>query len=325
MVVDVSQPPFESPEEQTRIWGRPWGCDSDVGQLEVVLMHPPHKSSLLADPLSDGRPSDLASDQADEGWYWAPGECIARDQLAFGEMMAQWENLVEVLRSEGVEVILPRTYGGGRFICYTRDPVIAVKGGMIIGRLPGATRRGEERWAVRTIAELGAPIIRTVTGAGMMEGGSFAWLNSRTVAIGRSNCVNEEGTRQVEQVLNDQGVEVVRVDLTMHDIHLDGVFTMIGVDLALVDIARVPYRFLEQLDRLGIVSIELSDEDDEWIVNSLAIRPGVVLTPEGVSAETRQRVEAAGVQLITVPFGKMHDNGGGIRCSTAPLVRRRIE
>jgi N-dimethylarginine dimethylaminohydrolase len=321
---DIAGPPFESPDEQKRLWGRRWGCDSEVGRLRVVLMHPPAERSLRADPQSELEPADGSSDAADEGWYWAPGECIPRDLLPFARMMSQWQQLVDVLRSEGVEVMTPKRNGGGRFICYPRDPILPVKGGVVIGRLPGQTRRGEERWATTEVANLGVPIIRTVTGTGTMEGGSFAWLNHATAAVGRSNCVNEEGTQQVEQILNSQGVEVLRVDLAFTEIHLDGVFSMIDVDLALVDLARVPFTFLEALSSHGVKVIPLGGNDDRWVINCLAIRPGTIVMPDGLSGETRALIEHHGVAIITVAFDAMQENGGGIRCTTSPLARDPI-
>ena len=62
--------------------------------------------------------------------------------------------------------------------CYTRDSVIAVGGGAIVTRL-GSThppRRGTAR-STRTLARIGCPILRTISGTGVAEGGSFAWLN----------------------------------------------------------------------------------------------------------------------------------------------------
>jgi hypothetical protein len=37
-----------------------------------------------------------------------------------------------------------------------------------------------------TLAAAGMPILRTIHGSGVMEGGSFVWLNSKTAVIGRS-------------------------------------------------------------------------------------------------------------------------------------------
>jgi N-dimethylarginine dimethylaminohydrolase len=154
-----------------------------------------------------------------------------------------------------------------------------------------------------------------------MEGGSFAWLTSKTAVVGRSNCVNEEATRQVEQVLQGQGVEVLRVDLAFTEIHLDGVFSMIAPSVALVDVDRVPYSFIEAVHDRGVETIPLGPDDDRWVINSLALRPGTIVMPEGLSDPTRQEIEARGIDIVTVPFGAIHENGGGIRCSTSPLAR----
>ena len=35
----VPTPAFHDPEEQTRVWGRPWGCSNDVGKLRAVLIN----------------------------------------------------------------------------------------------------------------------------------------------------------------------------------------------------------------------------------------------------------------------------------------------
>jgi len=321
---NATEPPFESEREQVEVWGRVWGCDSEVGRLRLVLMQPPERRRLLADPLSGGRPSDLSSDADDEHWYWAPGECTPRSDLRFAAMLTEWHNLVDVLGGWDVEVATIGDAAGGRFSCYARDPVVAVKGGAVVGRLPALTRRGEQRWAAEALARLGMPVIRTVTGAGTLEGGSVAWVDSTCVAVGRSNCVNEEGTRQLEEVLGGQGVEVLRVDLPFGEIHLDGAFAMLLPDLALIDPVRLPYTFVEQLDARGIDSVPLREDDDRWIVNCLVVRPGLVVMPEGLSGETRSRLEKRGLEIVTVPFDAMHENGGGIRCSTCPLVRDPI-
>ncbi len=318
---DVDGPAFESAGEQERLWGRQWGCDSEYGHLRVVMMHPPLEASLRADPQSAQRVSDGSTDAADEGWYWRGDECIPRDAMRFGQMLSEWHRLAGLLEAEGVEVVTPEREAGGRFVCYTRDPILPVKGGVVVCRLPGQTRRGEERWAMHTAVSRGVPIVRTVTGTGTMEGGSFAWLNPTTAIVGRSVCVNEEGTQQLEQVLNGQGVELLRVDLSFSEIHLDGVFLMLGRDLALVDVNRVPFSFLSDLGERGVTVIPLSEDDDRWVINSLVLRPGTIVMPEGLSAGTRKRIEAAGIEIVTIAFDALQENGGGIRCATSPLAR----
>lgn len=313
------EPGFESREQQLKVWGREWGCDNDVGQLRLVLMHRPGPEMRVIDPAkridSIGTYGDI-----EKGWYWQSDEIPP-----LAEMQKQHDTLAQTLRDEGVEVVyLEDVPEHGIKACYTRDSAFAVKGGAIVCRMARKIRRGEEAHVTRTLANLGMPILRTLNGTALAEGGSFAWLNPKTAAIGRSICVNEEGARQIEEVLKAQGVELIRVDLAGYDIHLDISLTMIDVDLAIVNPAGLPYWFLEKLKELKIRTIEISPQDSSWIVNCLAVRPGRVIMPRGISNRTMDALVKHNVEVIQIDYDKMSLNGGGIHCSTCPLIRDSI-
>jgi N-dimethylarginine dimethylaminohydrolase len=36
---------------------------------------------------------------------------------------------------------------------------------------------------------------------------------------------------------------------------------------------------------------------------------------------TRERLEAAGIETVEIPYHEILKNGGGIHCSTLPLIR----
>jgi len=311
-----AEPAFEAPEEQAAVWGRRWGCDSDVGRLRLVLMHRPEAEMAVIDPAK--RIEEIgAYGDPEAGWYW---QSDVIPPLA--EMQAQHNGLVAALRNEGVEVAFLDGAADGRIkSCYTRDSALAVKGGAVVCRMGPRLRRGEEAVASRTLAKLGVPILRTIHGTGMVEGGSFAWIDAKTAVLGRSIRVNEEGARQLEEVLAVQGVELIRVDLAGYDIHIDGAFVMIDVRLALIDPERLPYSFLKRLEALGVRVIEITPADSSWIVNCLAVRPGRVIMPEGASNRTLDLMAQHGVEVVAIPYDKMALNGGGIHCSTCPLIR----
>ncbi len=310
------EPAFETQSEQLRVWGRAWGCDNDVGKLRAVLMHRPGDELKRVDPAK--RIEEIgAFGDLDEGWYWQSDTIPPA-----AEMQSQHDALSAALEAEGVEVVPVEGDVAGRFkSCYTRDPVIMVKGGAIVCRMAPALRRGEELLVTRTLANLGIPILRTLHGASMAEGGSFAWLNDKTAVLGRSIRVNNEGAEQIAEVLRWQGVELICVDLCGYLIHIDGAFVMIDHDLALVDPSQLPYWFLERLKELGIRTIETTPADNGWIINSLAVAPGRILMPEGASNRTLDALAANDVEMITVPYDKMQLNGGGIHCSICPLIR----
>jgi len=128
-----------------------------------------------------------------------------------------------------------------------------------------------------------------------MEGGSFAWINSSTAAIGGGVRVNRDGALQVAEVLKRQGVELLIVELTGYDIHLDVSFLMVAKDLALVNPFGLPHSFMEELKARGVRLVEIEPADDPWINNSLAIAPGRLLMPEGATNRTLDALARHGV------------------------------
>jgi N-dimethylarginine dimethylaminohydrolase len=319
MFATPGDPPLEDRHELESHWGRAWGIDNDVGRIRSVLVHRPGKEMDVIDPNkrieSIGSFGDLKA-----GWYF---QSDTMPQVA--EMQAQHDALVAALKAKGVEVHHVDGDAAGRIkSCYTRDPLIMVKGGAIICRMGTRVRRGEELAITRTLARLGIPILRTLSGGALMEGGSFAWINERTAVIGCGIRVNREGAEQVGEVLKRQGVELLIIDLFGYDLHIDGSFQMIGKDLAIVDPFGLPYSFLQKLKELKVRTVEISPADDRWIINSLAVAPGELLMPEGASNQTLDALAKHGVSWTVIPYGKMQLNGGGIHCSTTPLIRDAV-
>jgi N-dimethylarginine dimethylaminohydrolase len=313
------EPRFESDSEQTATWGRRWGCTSDVGRLRVVLMHRPGPELAVIDRSK--RIDELGSYGDDAtGWYW-----VGREIPEPAAYRAQHATLVAALEEEGVEVVFLDAAAPGRMkSIYTRDSVIAVEGGAVVTRMGPRIRRGEELPVTRTLARIGMPILRTIHGTGILEGGSFAFLTPRTAVIGLSSRVNEEGARQLEDVLRTQGVALIRVQIPGYRLHIDGGLVMVDVETALVNPTRLPFVFLEEMKALGIRTIELTAEDPAWAINCLAVRPGRVLISDQVSPRTAERLDKAGISLRLVPYSTVCLGGGGIHCSTAPLVRDPI-
>ncbi len=315
-----AEPAFESDAQQDFVWGRRWGCGNDVGRLRLVLMHRPGPELNIVDPSKRLEEINAFGDP-EAGWYWRG------DRLpALAELQEEHDRLVETLRAEGVEVVMIDEVAPGRMkSCYTRDSAIAVKGGAIVTRLGPRIRRGEERPVTRTLAKLGMPILRTINGTGLLEGGSFAWLNDETAVLGLSTRVNEEGARQLAEVLAAQGVELLKVHLTGYRLHIDGMFVMIDRDCALVNPTQLPFWFLEKLRALEIRTVEIHPDDAPSTVNCLAVRPGRVIMADRVSARTLGALERAGIEVLQIPYEAMNLGGGGIHCSTAPLIRDPLD
>jgi len=313
------EPGFESADQQNYVWGREWGCDNDVGQIRVCLMHRPGDEMEIID--RNMRIEEIGSyGDLGKGWYFQSDTVPDWD-----EFRTQHDGLVAALEKEGVEVVyLDDIEPDGIKSVYTRDSSFAIRGGETVTRLARTIRRGEEAHVTKKLANLGMPILRTLHGTALAEGGSFAWLNEKTAAIGRSICVNDAGCDQIEQVLNTQGVELIRVDMSGYSIHIDGHLTMIDKDVAIIDPDGLPYPFLQKLEQLGIRTVEVSDQDNHWIINCLAVSPGRVIMPRGISNKTADTLASMDIEVIEIDYDKVQLNGGGIHCSTCPLIRDSV-
>jgi N-dimethylarginine dimethylaminohydrolase len=313
------EPPFEDASMMEKVWGRRWGLDNDVGKLRSVLVSRPGVEWEVM--MSGGEFIEEAQAwiSPDKMWYWN-----GRDRPNLAKVQAQHDGMVKALETEGVEVVhLEQPQPNMTKSVFTRDPAIIVKGGAVICRMGVSYRRGEELPFTRTLANLGMPILHTIHGTGLMEGGSFVWLNPSMAVVSIGHRCNAEGARQLGAVLKTLGVELLCVDNTGYGLHIDGSLVMVNSDLALAFIQDLPWWFLERLKELGIHTLDADAKDGAFGVNCLAVQPGRVLM-SAHAERSAKRLEAAGVEVVMVEYDQLHRSGGGIHCSTLPLIREGI-
>jgi len=315
-----SRPAFEEDGMQERVWGRRWGVRNDVGRLRMVLLHRPGEEiRIMTEDRYDPEIEALIDDDAQ--WYFRSDR--APDLV---RMQKEHDHMARVLEENGVEV----QYAGGSpnnpNAMFTRDAGIAVQGGAVVCRLGpvgrdfGTGRRGEEYYVTQKLAELGMPVLRTIHGTGLLEGGSFCFLTEDCAAVGTGYRQNPEGVDQLRSVLQHQDVRLVEVPLTGHSLHIDGAIVMIDRDAALVNVTRLPYWFLDTLDELGIRPVHLDPRDPATAINCLALAPGRLLMNDAAKWTT-DALDRMGYDCIQIPYGECHRHGGSIHCCTMPLIR----
>lgn len=315
----VPEPAFDSADEQTRIWGRQWGCTNDVGRLRAVLMHRPGDELTIVDPTKK-MPEVGGYGDPEQGWYW-----IGDTLPDLAAMQTAHDQLTAILKANGVDVILiDKAAPGAMKQIFTRDSCISVRGGAIVTRLARKVRRGEELPVTQALAKAGCPILGTITGTGVFEGGGFALIDEKTAVCAVSIACNAEGVRQLEGILNHLGIELIKLPMPGYRIHIDGAFNMIDVDKAIVNTNELPYFFIDYLKKRGIQLIELPPEDSPFSLNSLAIAPGKLIMHGSRTKRLEDRLDAAGIELITCDYEPVEHGGGGIHCSTSPLARDAI-
>lgn len=306
-------PPLETrfEEEVEKYWGRRWGVNTEVGRLKSVLLHRPGAEiQAIAEPLA----------------HWRYTE-----KPMLSQMRAAHERLVAALEDNGVEVVIrkPEASARPRLVksIYVRDPSFTVPGGVIIGRLYDALRRGEEIYTAQTYAELGCPILHTLNADATMEGGSVVWVGPRHLAIGVTPRGNRAGAEQVRQVVQAENpdIDVYITDVDHPSGHLDVPLTMVNVRQAVVDQRCLPPAFINWLAKSA--GVEIIDKPAGTYVEGLCVlEPGKVLFDDGVQEEKRLGhkllkdlgLEVVPVDLDTLTFPR---NSGTLHCLTMPIIR----
>ena len=285
---------------------RRFGGHSRSAPLRRVLVRRP------AAPASDNEWSDLG--------YPSP----VNHQRAMQEHAA-FRNLLEQAGAE-VEVAGPDADGLLDAI-FADDSAIMTDAGVIVTRPGKLARQPEADLAEQTFTSLGVPILGRITAPGTLEGGDTCWLDERTLAVGRGYRSNDEGIRQLSELVASLGVTVVRVELPhWHGpdecLHLLSMISPIAPDAAVVYLPLLATPFVQDLSARGWTLIPVPDEEfDSLGCNVLALAPWKVLALEG-NPITRQRLETAGCDVVTYTGTEISLNrAGGPTCLTRAIWR----
>ena len=241
-------------DELPKIWGRPWGAQSEMGRLRMVMV---------------SRPSDneASPDVRDNPHFFASQGVFPNLEL----MRKQHREMVKVLEDFGAEVVYfdppPETIGpyGRLRMLWAPASAFVINGGAIMPRYGLAPwRRGFEALLSRRLGELGVPILCTIHGSGIFElGGNCQWIDPHHLIIGLGKSANYEGVRQIWPLLKDVGVEDIHLTHFKNVIHLDMAFGMASDWVAVVDPECLEPSFISHLKRKRIELIEVSREESQ--------------------------------------------------------------
>jgi N-dimethylarginine dimethylaminohydrolase len=290
-------------DDLSECWGD-WGVSSECGTLRSVLLRRPGPE---LDAITDFDAVQMRSD------------------LLPGVARSQHDDLVRAYERFGVAVHFVQNGRSDKpNAMFIRDLMVMTPEGAIVTRPASTIRAGEERYVAEALGGLGVPILMSVHGDGTFEGADLSWVDENLCFLAEGLRTNTAGADQVERMLREIGVkDVVRVDLPWGAMHLDGVLNFLDRDLAVVWPRRTPFKVVNVLRKRGFRFIEIQNEHEAQHclpMNFVALRPGVILMPEGGDS-TRELYEDAGVTCHTVDIRELVKAGGGIHCMTGFLKR----
>ncbi len=277
-----------------------------IAPLRSVLVKRPDNAFAVADPMA---------------WHYAD-----RPNLALAQQ--EHDALVALLRAAGAEVLThdePQPEHADAI--YVFDPALVTDHGAIILSMGKPQRRGEEAVMARRLEALGIPLLYTLQGEALAEGGDLLWLDHETLAVGLGFRTNAEGLHQLREVLTGIGVTVIPVELPYYRgpescLHLLSLISIVDDHLAVVYPPLLSVPFWKELQWRGFRLIEVPDAEFATMgPNVLALAPGRCLMLEG-NPITRRRLEEEGCEVMTYRGNEISLKAeGGATCLTRPILR----
>ncbi|MBT8236274.1 MAG: hypothetical protein KJO04_08780 [Bacteroidia bacterium] len=210
---------------------------------------------------------------------------------------------------------------------YCRDASIATDHGMILCRMGKTARKGEPESQKEVYEKNGIPVLGSIKTPGTLEGGDVAWLDEKTLAVGHTYRTNEDGIRQLKELLEPRGIEILVADLPHYKgasdvFHLMSILSPVDKDLAVVYSPLMPIKFRNELLKRGFELVEVPDEEfDSMGCNVLALAPRKCVMVSG-NPITKDRLNSAGCTVIEYLGDEISvKGGGGPTCLTRPISR----
>jgi dimethylargininase len=279
-----------------------YGCQSMTGELRRVLVRAPRAEDL-------------------HGW----GGCGWRARPEPRRITEEHGAFCALLEDSGAEVVFAESRADGNpDAIYTYDPALVADAGALLLNPGKKVRRAEVDATARDFERLGVPIAGRLSDPARAEGGDCCWLDERTLLAGCGYRTNEGGIAGLHELL--PGVEVLAYDLPhWHGrgevMHLLSLLSPLAADLVVAYPPLLPTRLAQLLEKRGIEIVAVPDEEFTTMgSNVLALAPRVALAVEG-NPRTRERMEHAGVEVLTYRGEELSKGDGGPTCLTRPLLR----
>jgi N-dimethylarginine dimethylaminohydrolase len=264
-------------------------------------------------------------------------------------VIQQTEDLVSVLEDHGVIVHRPRPLTDteivasplGLFNQYARDPQIVIGKHVIETNLRMMFRCKEhlgyeQLFRTRLREDPDARHVRMPDTTPILSGeteeeflndprpfleGGDTFVLGKDILVGFSSLGSSPaGADWLQRYLKPEGYRVHLVALTTEWLHLDCMFAVVRDGLCICFMRGLKEGQLPAPVKDWEVIEATADEAHTLGCNTICLEPGVVI----IGAEHKRLIrelERRGVQVIGVPFDKPSELGGGIRCSTHPLLR----
>lgn len=283
------------------------GINSEWAPLRAVLLHRPGEE--IAPSSTDHNAIQML----------AP--------LDLDRAQAEHDAMAQAYRDQGVAVHYVDPAGKpnpNQMFC--ADLSVMTPEGAILARPASTVRAGEERQIARRLADLGMPIIKTLTGTATFEGADLMWLNPKEVVIGRGLRTNQEAIDQITTLLAETGVKTHAFDMPFGTMHFMGMLRIVDKDLAIAWPRRTPHGTVMKMMENGFEVAFAPNEEElkqNHAFNIVTLGPRRIMMVAG-NPITQSFYESLGIETVVVDAHELGKAAGAAGCLTGVLCRDMV-
>lgn len=227
----------------------------------------------------------------------------------------QFETLKSIMDTFGCEVIDVPELANHPNSVFTRDTALCTPQGYIKLRMGLAARRGEEEWMAEILESIGEPCAGEIKEPGTVEGGDVILAGSAAF-VGLSKRTNEEGAKQLADILSKMNYEIKTVIVKHPHLHLGGAMSVVGPRQILCCRQMFPKDFFKGFDTIDISCRSPSNG------NVICLGANEIIANAAENTEAIESLEKKGMVVHGIDLSEFRKGAGGPTCLILPVERK---
>ena len=225
-----------------------------------------------------------------------------RDPIDIADATAQHTYYEEALRSLGATVVRAPPEPTLPDAVFVEDTAPVLHEAAVLTR-PGAPTRRPEVESIANVLSAYRPLVR-IQEPGTLDGGDVLRLGRR-LYVGLSSRTNRAGVTQLTGLLDSWGYEVIPVEVK-GCLHLKSAVTQVAEHVLLINARLVRPESFAPMEMIAVAPAEPDGAN--------ALQVGTTVIYPAHYPETGERLERAGLHVVSVPSTELAKAEGGVTC-----------
>ncbi|TQR18284.1 dimethylarginine dimethylaminohydrolase family protein [Psychrobacillus soli] len=221
----------------------------------------------------------------------------------YEKLLVQHEAYIEALQKCGVEVTLLSASEEFPDSTFVEDAAVLTADFAVVTN-PGADSRNGEIIEMESVLKDFYTKFHYIKAPGTLDGGDILQADNRFY-IGISDRTNEEGARQLKEILEGEGFEATIIPLQKF-FHLKTGIAYLGNNKMVVAGEFIDHPAFDSYEKIVI------GDEDEYSANCIRVNDYVII-PQGY-AETKRKINEAGYETIELDMSEVQKQDGGLSC-----------